>query len=140
MMSIASSRRSARSVRQSLASSTAARSRLPRYCSSLASKRENSANESAADPAKPARMLSLYRRRIFRAPCLTIVCAERHLAIAGQHGLVLVPHGEDRRRMDHLSEAICWFEGVSRNADRGWPRARGRCSRAFDAVTSAKHW
>jgi hypothetical protein len=46
---------------------------LPRYCSSFASKRENSANESAADPANPARIRSLYRRRIFRALCLTTV-------------------------------------------------------------------
>ena len=58
-ISIASSRRSMRSVRQSFASSTADRSRLPRYCSSLASNREKSANESAAEPAKPARMRSL---------------------------------------------------------------------------------
>ena len=38
-----------RSERQSFASSTADRSRLPRYCSSLASKRANRAKESAAD-------------------------------------------------------------------------------------------
>ena len=42
-----------------LASSTADRSRLPRYCSSFDSNREKSANESAAEPAKPARMWSL---------------------------------------------------------------------------------
>ena len=48
-----------RSERQSFASSTAERSRLPRYCSSLDSKREKSAKESAADPAKPARIRSL---------------------------------------------------------------------------------
>ena len=58
-ISIASRRRSSRSVRQSRASSTAERSRLPRYCSSFDSKRENSANESAAEPAKPARIESL---------------------------------------------------------------------------------
>ena len=60
-------------VLQSLASSTAERSRLPRYCSSFASNRENRANESAAEPAKPARIWSLNSRRIFRAPCLTTV-------------------------------------------------------------------
>ena len=38
-----------RSLRQSLASSTADRSRLPRYCSSLDSNREKRAKESAAD-------------------------------------------------------------------------------------------
>ena len=69
--SIASSRRSARSVRQSLASSTAERSRLPRYWSSFASNRAKSANESAAEPANPASTLSLYRSLILRALCLT---------------------------------------------------------------------
>ena len=69
--SIASSRRRMRSVRQSFASSTADRSRLPRSCSSFDSKRANRANESAADPANPARIRSLYSRRILRADCLT---------------------------------------------------------------------
>src|SRR2546428_8093159 len=69
----ASNRRSARSVRQSRASSTAARSRLPWYSSSFASKRVNSAKPSAAPPAKPARTLSLYRRRILRAVCFITV-------------------------------------------------------------------
>ena len=58
-ISIASSRRRMRSERQSFASSTADRSRLPRYCSSFDSKRENKAKESAADPANPARIFSL---------------------------------------------------------------------------------
>src|SRR5687767_11079527 len=71
--SIASSRRSIRSVRQSLTSSTTDRSRLPRYCSSFDSNREKRAKESAAEPAKPARIDSLYKRRIFRAPCLRTV-------------------------------------------------------------------
>src|SRR5579872_4931620 len=59
------------SVRQSLASSTAARLILPWYCSSLASKRLKRENASAVEPAKPARILSLYKRRILRAVCLT---------------------------------------------------------------------
>ena len=52
--SIASSRRRTRSVRQSLVSSMAERTRLPWYYSSLASKRSNSVNASAVAPAKPA--------------------------------------------------------------------------------------
>jgi hypothetical protein len=56
---VAASRwRSMRSVRQSLASSTAERPRLPAYCSSLASKREKSEKASAVEPANPARTLS----------------------------------------------------------------------------------
>ena len=57
-MSIACSCRRYLSIRQSFASSTTERSMLPRYSSSFASKREKSANASAAEPAKPARILS----------------------------------------------------------------------------------
>src|SRR6266850_1398126 len=66
----ASRRRSARSIRQSFTSSTAARSRFPRCSSSFASKREKRAKASAADPAKPVRIESRWIFRIFRAPCL----------------------------------------------------------------------
>src|SRR5947209_10948866 len=69
--SIASRRRSIRSVRQSLASSTAERSRFPWCLSSFASKRSNSVNASAVPPAKPARIRSLYRRRTLRALAFT---------------------------------------------------------------------
>src|SRR3954470_24840711 len=69
--SIASSRRRMRSVRQSLASSTAERIRLPWCFSSFASKRSKSVKASAVPPAKPARMRSWYRRRIFFAPPFT---------------------------------------------------------------------
>src|SRR2546422_8088603 len=69
--SIASSRRRMRSVRQSLASSTAERIRLPWCLSSLPSKRSNSVKASAVPPAKPARMRSWYRRLTFFAPPLT---------------------------------------------------------------------
>src|SRR5229473_507128 len=58
------------SVRQSFASSTAPRPRLPLYCSSFDSKRLNSEKASAVEPANPARILSWYRRRIFLAECL----------------------------------------------------------------------
>src|SRR5579863_6709496 len=65
--SSASKWRSMRSVRQSFAISTTERGRLPLNCSSLVSKRVNSANASAVAPAKPARILPLYRRRSFFA-------------------------------------------------------------------------
>src|ERR1700730_12012251 len=58
------------SVRQSLASSTAPRPRLPWYCSSFDSKRLNRVKASAVEPANPATILSLYSRRIFLAECL----------------------------------------------------------------------
>ena len=44
------------SVRQSFANSTAARFRLPAYCSSLVSNRWKRLNASAVEPAKPARI------------------------------------------------------------------------------------
>ena len=59
-----------RSVRQSLASSTTERERFPLNCSSLVSKRANSANASAVEPANPASTLSLYNRRSFFADAL----------------------------------------------------------------------
>jgi hypothetical protein len=71
--SSASRRRRLRSVRQSLASSTAARARLP-YFSSLPSKRSNSVNASAVPPAKPASTRPPCRRRTLRAlPFMTVV-------------------------------------------------------------------
>ena len=69
--SIASRRRSTRSVRQSLVSSIAARTRWPWCFSSLASKRSNSVKASAVAPAKPASTWSWCRRRTLRAVALT---------------------------------------------------------------------
>src|SRR5439155_3807049 len=73
MASSASSRRNARSIRQSFASSTAARVRLPRYSCSLPSNFSNSVKASAVAPAKPASTVSLYMRRSFFAFCFMIV-------------------------------------------------------------------
>src|SRR5438445_3618632 len=73
MASSASSRRNARSIRQSFASSTAARVRLPRYSCSLPSNFSNSVKASAVAPANPARTVSLYIRRSFFAFCFMIV-------------------------------------------------------------------
>ena len=72
-ISSASSWRSILSVRQSFASSIAARSRLPRCSSSFASKREKSANASAEEPANPAMTSPPFRRRIFAAVCFITV-------------------------------------------------------------------
>src|SRR5512139_525768 len=64
--SSASRRRRLRSERQSLASSIAARVRLP-YCCSLPSKRSKSVKASAVPPANPAMTLPSCRRRTLRA-------------------------------------------------------------------------
>src|SRR3984885_9473300 len=72
-ISKASSCRSILSVRQSLASSTAARPRFPAYCSSFVSNRAKRENASAVGPANPASTLSLYSLRIFFAdPFITV--------------------------------------------------------------------
>src|SRR5436309_4907248 len=63
----ASSRLSTRSVLQSLANSTAARFRLPRYSSILASNFSNKVKASAVAPAKPAKTWSWCKRRSLRA-------------------------------------------------------------------------
>src|SRR5690606_38615175 len=69
----ASRRRNARSLRQSFASSTAARVSLPWCFSSCSSKRSNSVKASAVPPAKPASTWSRYRRRTLRALPLSTV-------------------------------------------------------------------
>jgi hypothetical protein len=75
--SSASRRRSARSVRQAFASSTAERTRWPWCFSSCASNNSNSVKASAVPPAKPASTLSLYRRRTLRAlPFITVLPME----------------------------------------------------------------
>src|SRR5262249_5814404 len=61
------------SVRQSLASSTAARVSWPGYCSSLDSSRSNSVKASAVAPAKPPITSPFPSRRTFLALALTIV-------------------------------------------------------------------
>ncbi len=55
-------------MRQSFASSTTLRGRLPLCCSSFDSNRAKRANASAVDPAKPDTIFPLYRRRSLRAP------------------------------------------------------------------------
>src|SRR3954468_460793 len=72
--SSASRCRSTRSVRHSFANSTTERGKLPLNCSNFASKRAKSANASAVEPANPARILSLYSRRSFRADPLSTSC------------------------------------------------------------------
>src|SRR6218665_3021999 len=68
---MASRRRSTRSVRQSLVSSMAERTRWPWCLSSLASKRSNSVKASAVAPAKPASTLPWCSLRTLRAVPLT---------------------------------------------------------------------
>jgi len=62
----ASKLRSILSVRQSLASSTAERFKLPAYCSSLVSKRAKSEKASAVEPANPARSFLVEAANFFR--------------------------------------------------------------------------
>src|SRR5450830_72107 len=75
--SMASRRLRERSVRHSLASSTAARTRWPWCFSSWPSKRSNRVKASAVAPAKPASTWPWYRRRTFFAlPFITVLPRE----------------------------------------------------------------
>ena len=71
--SSASSLRMARSIRQSWASSTAARGRLPEYWVSLSSNFSDSAKASATLPAKPITTLPPKMRRTFFAVAFMMV-------------------------------------------------------------------
>ena len=127
-ISIASSRRSRRSVRQSFASSTADRSRLPRYCSSLdfeaGEQRERvgrRAGESGEDPIVvelPDLPGGLLDDRV----------AERDLAIAGHDGLAAMPDCKHCRRVEdprrgHFSRVYRTCRSVRRPA--AWRPGRG---------------
>src|SRR5581483_1765575 len=85
-MSSASSRRSARSCRQSFASSTAARTTLSLYADSLPSNFSSSVIPSAALPANPASTVPFAIARTLRAPCFitvlsTVTCPSPAMAI-----------------------------------------------------------
>ena len=98
-ISSASSWRSILSVRQSLASSMAERSRLPRSSSSLASKREKSAKASAEEPAKPASTSPPFKPADLGGGLLHDGRAERDLAVGSHRHLARVAHAEDGRRV-----------------------------------------
>ena len=92
-----------RSVRQSFASSTADRSRLPRYCSSLDSKRENSAKESAAEPGEPGQDAIVVQLADLAGGLFDDGVAEGDLAVAGHDGFVAMPNRQDGRRVKVVS-------------------------------------
>lgn len=69
----ASKRRRYLSVRQSLASSTAARVKLPLYSSNFFSNFSKRVKASAVEPAKPAKTVSPFIFRILTAPCFMTV-------------------------------------------------------------------
>src|SRR5271166_3008534 len=81
----ASRLRSILSVRQSLASSTAERFRLPAYCSSLVSKRANSEKASAVEPAN------------LLGGVLEHVVAQGDLAVRGHDRMAVAAHADHRR-------------------------------------------
>ena len=124
-ISIASRRRRMRSVRQSFASSTAERSRLPRYCSSFDSKRENSANESAAEPAKPGEDAVVVEAADLLRALLDDGLAEGHLTVAGQDGAVAMANREDRCAVKHrFSDCIGRGSGCQENGTSGPSRGQ----------------
>ena len=67
--------------------------------------------ESAEDPAKPARILSLYSRRIFLRAVLDDRIAESHLAVAGNSDFSLLADTDNRCRT-RLEFHGCYFLGT----------------------------
>src|SRR5512143_252581 len=142
--SIASRRRSMRSVRQSLASSTALRIRCPECLSSLASKRSNSVKASAVPPANPASTFSWYRRRTLRAvdlmtmlPSVTWPSPPRATSVPRRTERMVVPrYCSMRLIIDALSvrqvtarvpagaTSAAWSEGTPRAQPEGPADAR----------------
>ena len=124
-ISIASSRRRMRSVRQSLASSTAERSRLPRYCSSFdfePREQRERVGRRAGEPGEDAVVVE--PPDLLRA-LLDDGLAEGHLAVAGQHRAVAVPDRQDRRAVKHrFSDCIGRGSGCQENGTRGLARGQ----------------
>jgi hypothetical protein len=100
--SIASSRLRIRSVRQSFASSTAERIRLPWCFSSFASKRSNSVNASAVPPANPAEDPVVIEPPDFPRARLDHHLAERDLAVAAERNARSAAYGKNRRAVPLL--------------------------------------
>ena len=96
----ASSRRSTRSVRHSLDSSTAARSRLPRYSSILASNLREEGQGVRGGAREAGQHLAVVQAADLARAVLHHRLAERDLAVAGEGGVAAVADGEDRRAVD----------------------------------------
>ena len=97
---MASRRRSARSVRQSLASSTAERSRLPRYCSSFDFEAREQRERIGRRPGKAGEDAVVIEPANLAGALLDDGVAERDLPVAGQHGAIVPAHGQDGRRVE----------------------------------------
>src|SRR6185503_13021047 len=122
----ASSRRSTRSMRHSLASSTAARGKLPRCSSSFASKRAKSVKASAAAPAKPARTRSWCILRTLRAPAFMMVWPNVTCPS---------PATATRPRCRTHTTVVAWIDGVVGDVITGSGRPRmGRVVHAHQVL------
>ena len=84
-----------RSVRQSFASSTADRSRLPRYCSSFDSNRENKRERIGRRAGEPGQDPIVVEPADLPRALFDDGLSERDLAVAGQHRTVAMPDRED---------------------------------------------
>ena len=99
-ISIASSRRSARSVRHSFASSTAARrSGLPLRLELVVEALEQR-DAVGRRPGEPADRAAIAEPAHLAGAALDDLVAEGDLAVARDHDVVAAPDGEDRRGVD----------------------------------------
>ena len=90
-----------RSVRQSLASSTADRSRLPRYCSSFGLESREQRERVGGRAGKAGQDPVVIEPPDLPGVLLDDRVAEGDLAVAGHHGLPVVPDREDGSGVKH---------------------------------------
>src|SRR5574340_39241 len=141
--SMASRRLSMRSVRQSLASSTALRMRWPECLSSLASKRSNRVKASAVPPANPASTFSWYRRRTLRAvalitilPSVTWPSPPSATSPPRRTERMVVPRYCSMRRI--IDEATSWIAAGAIRAQRSVWVVRDELHQLVDAHDAEK--
>ena len=116
----ASSWRSVFSVRQSVASSTAARSSWPWNSSSFFSNRVKSVTASAVEPAKPARTFPFKEAPHLRGAVLHDGRPHRDLAVAAERDDPVPPHAEDRRVCETRSAHAPSLARQSLSSAFGW--------------------
>ncbi len=130
-ISIASSRRSARSVRQSFASSTAERSRLPRILFELRLEAREQRERIGGRSREADQHLVVVQATNLARALLDDGRAERDLAVAGEHRAIVATNGQDGGGVEASTSMPCSLSRGQCNADTGGLRRTRtlRCSR-----------
>ena len=105
-ISIASSRRSRRSLRQSFASSTADAFEVAAVLLELRLEPREQREGVGGGPGKARQDRVVVEAPDLAGALLHDGVAEGHLAVAGEHGLAAVAHGQDGRRVNHPASIV----------------------------------